>query len=158
MEETLDRVEAELGVAGGPWFLGGNHPTLVDLQRDSDVKGLERALDVWTCRPLASTWHVHTSRALSSPFTLLSRLYGPGYSDGTPATKAAEEFISGKGAAWRLPLDLGLHSVGLHTANKPLFRPSTTAKSNSPLKFSQRRRRSSSPARGAPGACPSLTD
>ena len=46
-EGTLDRVEAELGAAPGPWFLGGEHPTLVDLQYVSHVERMVASALYW---------------------------------------------------------------------------------------------------------------
>lgn len=37
--------------------------------------------------------------------------YGPGYADDNAETKAAAEYISGKGDAWKLPLQLGPNQV-----------------------------------------------
>jgi len=46
--------------------------------------------------------------------------YGPGYLDETPEAKAAEEYISGKGDCWKLPLSLGPDQVRTVPTASPL--------------------------------------
>jgi hypothetical protein len=46
-EKTLDKVEGELGVAAGPWFLAAAHPTMVDLQYVSHVERMVASCLYW---------------------------------------------------------------------------------------------------------------
>jgi len=47
LEATLDKVNEELGVAAGPWFLGGELPSIVDMQYVSHVERMVASCLYW---------------------------------------------------------------------------------------------------------------
>merc|ERR1719460_391420 len=123
-EAKLDQVDAALGESPGPWFLGGPAPSLVDLQYVSHIERMNASVLYWKGVQLRGTGRFPrldawfdafearaTYRATKSDYFTHVRdippQYGPGFESGTAAQAAAEAAISGKGAAWRLPLDLG---------------------------------------------------
>ena len=123
-EAKLNQVDTALGESPGPWFLRGPAPSLVDLQYVSHIERMNASVLYWKGVqlrgsgrfPRLDAWfEAFEARAAyratkSDYFTHVRDIppqYGPGFESGTSAQVAAEAAISGKGAAWRLPLDLG---------------------------------------------------
>ena len=53
--QTLEKVDEALGETDGPWFLGGEAPSLVDLQYISHVERMLASLLYWKGLPLRAT-------------------------------------------------------------------------------------------------------
>jgi glutathione S-transferase len=129
--KTLTTVDQELGSRPGPWFLGGDDPSLVDLQYISHVermlasalywKGLrirnsgefpniDRWLDAFELRPsyqaTKSDYYTHVRD--------IPPQYGDGYFDVGPEVTMARETI--EGGCWRLPLSVDEDSLEPLTA------------------------------------------
>lgn len=118
--ETLGRVDQALGESGGPWFLGGETPTLVDLQYVTHVERMVASVLYWKGLKLRENPRFpHLERWLSAfeqrPSYLASKSdwythvqdippqYGPGFGVGE-----AERYKKAiDGGSWKLPLKLG---------------------------------------------------
>ena len=121
-EETFDKVNAALGGLSGPWFLGGDTPSIVDLQYVSHVERMNASCLYWKGLQLRSTerwanierWfaafeerpsYVATKSDYYTHVMDIPPQYGPGYSDSSDEVKEAQLKIDGH-ATWRLPLSL----------------------------------------------------
>lgn len=121
-EETLDKVDAALGELPGPWFLGGDTPSIVDLQYVSHIERMNASCLYWKGMQLRGTerwanierWFAafeerpsyHACK--SDYYTHIMDIppqYGPGYSDSSAEAKEAQVLLDG--GAWKLPLHLG---------------------------------------------------
>lgn len=119
-EQCLDEVNAALAATPGPWFLGGDVPSLVDLQYVSHVERMAASLAYWKGMQLRNTerWAALEAwfqafearqcyRATKSDYYThvmdIPPQYGPAFSD-----KSAEAFASSidgsDGRSWNLPL------------------------------------------------------
>lgn len=120
-EETLDAVDAGLGETEGPWFLGGDTPSIVDLQYVSHIERMNASCLYWKGLQLRGTerwanlerWFLafeelpcyHACK--SDYYTHVMDIppqYGPGFSDNNDATAEAQRVIDGE--SWKLPLNL----------------------------------------------------
>ena len=123
-EAKLGQVDAALGETPGPWFLGGEAPSIVDLQYVSHIermnasvlywKGVKLrgsgrfpALDAWFDAFEGRAAYAASKSDYLTHVRAIPPQYGPGFESSTPAQQAAEAAISGNGSAWRLPLALG---------------------------------------------------
>lgn len=121
--DTLARVDTELGVNanGGPWFLGGNAPSMVDLQYITQIERIIPSVLYWKGLAIRDTTFPHLDRWLAAfeelPCYIASQSdyynhvmimpsqNGPGYM--IPQAKPIAFQICGlSGAAWDLPMDL----------------------------------------------------
>jgi len=123
-EACMDQVDAALGETEGPWFLGGDRPSLVDLQYVSHVERMCASLPYWKGLALRrrqgdeearwprvakwleafeerpaylaskSDWYTHCQD--------IPPQYGPGQRAGDYAAYAAS--IDGRDGSWTLPL------------------------------------------------------
>lgn len=127
---TLKQVDEALGETAGPWFLGGEAPSLVDLQYVSHVERMLASLLYWKGLPLRGTGQLpHMDAWLAAfeerPAYLATKSdyythcmdippqYGPGQSVGGAAPYAKViDGDGGAGAAWQLPLELGPEGRG----------------------------------------------
>lgn len=120
---TLKQVDEALGETEGPWFLGGESPSLVDLQYISHVERMLASLLYWKGLPLRGTGELPNLDTWLSAFEArpayiatksdyythcmdIPPQYGPGFSvaDAAPYSKVIN---GGDGEAWQLPLNLG---------------------------------------------------
>ena len=113
---TLETVDKALGETSGPWFLGGDAPSLVDLQYVSHVERMVASLLFWKGLKIRGPTLPHLDAWLSAfeerPAYLATKSdyythcmdippqYGPGYS----IPEAAADAASIGGGAWKLPL------------------------------------------------------
>ena len=117
----LERVDSELGATAGPWFLGGDAPSLVDLQYISHVERMLASIAFWKGRAIRAegkfkrleAWlqafeqrpaYIATKSDYYTHVMDIPPQYGPGF--GVKEAAEFERTISGKGDAWRLPLQL----------------------------------------------------
>lgn len=123
-EKTLDKVEAALAVhPDSPWLLGGDAPSLVDMQYISHVERMLASCLYWKGMqlrkmerfPLLENWldafeqRPSYQATKSDYYTHVKDIppqYGPGYADDGAQVEAATRAIGGLGSSWRLPLDL----------------------------------------------------
>ena len=127
---TLKQVDEALGETAGPWFLGGEAPSLVDLQYVSHVERMLASLLYWKGLPLRGTGQLPQMDAWLAAFEArpaylatksdyythcmdIPPQYGPGQSvgDAAPYAKVIDG-DGGAGAAWQLPLELGPEGRG----------------------------------------------
>lgn len=118
-EGTMDRVDAALKETQGPWFLGGNAPTIVDLQYVSHIermlasclywKGLKirgsgrwTGIDKWFEEFEKRQSYLATKGDYYTHVTDIPPQYGPGQS--IPAGEPFRPRIDGR-QGWNLPLD-----------------------------------------------------
>jgi len=125
-EQTFDQVDAALGELPGPWFLGGDTPSIVDLQYVSHIERMNASCLYWKGMQLRGTsrwanverWFAafeerpsyHASK--SDYYTHIMDIppqYGPGYSDSSKEAQAAQLEIDGV-TGWKLPLKLSSSS------------------------------------------------
>jgi len=136
--QTLEKVDEALGETDGPWFLGGEAPSLVDLQYISHVERMLASLLYWKGLPLRATGQLPNMDAWLAAFearpayiATKSDYYThckdipPQYGDGYPVASAAPyakliDGDGGVGAAWQLPLDLGPEGRGKVETLAPL--------------------------------------
>ncbi|KAL1504369.1 hypothetical protein AB1Y20_010775 [Prymnesium parvum] len=124
--QCLERVDTALGSAAGPWFLGGDHPSLVDLQYISHVERMLASVAYWKGISIRAdgrfknieTWlqafeqmpcYIATKSDYYTHVMDIPPQYGPGF-----GVKEAAEFearIGGKGDAWKLPLTLSAQAL-----------------------------------------------
>lgn len=120
--DTLARVDQELSVTDGPWFLGGEAPSLVDLQYVTHIERILPSVLYWKGLSIRRTGTFpHLDQWLSAmeelPAYLASRSdyythimvmpsqNGPGFM--IPQAKSIAAQICGlTGGSWRRPLDL----------------------------------------------------
>lgn len=121
-EETMDEVDAALGELPGPWFLGGDFPSIVDLQYVSHIERMNASCLYWKGMQLRGTerwanverWFLafeerpsyHACK--SDYYTHVMDIppqYGDGYGDNTPEAEEARRVIDGD-SSWKLPLKL----------------------------------------------------
>lgn len=121
-EETLDKVNAALGVLPGPWFLGGDIPSIVDLQYVSHVERMNASCLYWKGMQLRGTerwanierwfaafeerpsYHACKSDYYTHVMDIPPQ-YGPGFSDSNKEVEIAQNAIDGV-TTWKLPLNL----------------------------------------------------
>eukprot|EP00227_Mantoniella_beaufortii_P020391 CAMPEP_0197583964 /NCGR_PEP_ID=MMETSP1326-20131121/6712_1 /TAXON_ID=1155430 /ORGANISM="Genus nov. species nov., Strain RCC2288" /LENGTH=445 /DNA_ID=CAMNT_0043148253 /DNA_START=212 /DNA_END=1549 /DNA_ORIENTATION=- len=122
-EETFDKVDAALGELPGPWFLGGDTPSIVDLQYVSHIERMNASCLYWKGMQLRGTerwanierWFLafeqrpsyHATK--SDYYTHIMDIppqYGPGISDSSKEVENAQRVIDGV-SSWKLPLHLG---------------------------------------------------
>lgn len=124
-ERTLDQVDAALGQTDGPWFLGGDRPSLVDLQYVSHIERMCASVPYWKGlvvraapgAPGAGRWpnidrwfaafearpaYVATRSDWYTHVKDIPPQYGPGQPAGACAQYAAS--IDGRDGSWKLPL------------------------------------------------------
>ena len=125
-EECLDQVDAALGESSGPWFLGGETPSIVDLQYVSHIERMNASCLYWKGMQLRGTnrwaniekWFLafetlpsyHACK--SDYYTHVMDIppqYGNGVSDSNAEVDEAQRVIDGDG--WRLPLHLNATSL-----------------------------------------------
>merc|ERR1719214_197005 len=109
-DATLRKVDDALGETSGPWFMGGDAPTIVDLQYVSHIERMNASVLYWKGVKLRGSGRAAYAASKSDYLTHVRAIppqYGPGFESSTPAQQAAEAAISGNGSAWRLPLALG---------------------------------------------------
>uniref|UniRef100_A0A7S0Q824 GST N-terminal domain-containing protein n=1 Tax=Coccolithus braarudii TaxID=221442 RepID=A0A7S0Q824_9EUKA len=116
--ESLNKVDLALGETPGPWFLGGDAPSLVDLQYVSHVERMVASVAFWkgirmrdaSKLPNLEKWlqafEVRPTymATKSDPYTHVMDIppqYGPGY--GVGAAEPYAQKISGKGGSWSWP-------------------------------------------------------
>ena len=117
---TLSRVDALLGTTPGPWFLGGDNPSVIDFQYVVHVERMIAAVLYWKGVRLRRTGaHVHLERWLEAfearpsyhatradVYSLVRALpsqNGPGYADvAEQSTRALAARIDGLDGAWEL--------------------------------------------------------
>lgn len=121
-EKTLDKVNEALGSTPGPWFLGGENPSIVDFQYVSHVERMNASVLYWKGLNLRGTerwaniekWLLaFESRpsyqaTKSDYYTHIMDIppqYGPGYGDKNAAVDEAVAMIGGE-KSWRLPVKL----------------------------------------------------
>ena len=121
-EETFDKVNEALGELPGPWFLGGDTPSIIDLQYVSHVERMNASCLYWKGLQLRSTerwanverWfaafeerpcYMATKSDYYTHVMDIPPQYGPGYGDSSEAAKQAQLNIDGL-STWRLPLNL----------------------------------------------------
>lgn len=120
--QTLQKVDAELQATEGPWFLGGDAPSLVDLQYISHVErmlasllywkgmrlrdtGTYPGLDAWLAAFEARPAYLASKSDYYTHVKDIPPQYGDGYGIDAAADAAAR--IDGSGSsAWTLPLRL----------------------------------------------------
>ena len=119
--ETLARVDQALGSTESPWFLGGDGPSLVDIQYITLMERIAPSVLYWKGLDIRSLTEIpHFQKWLAAferlPHYLASRSdyythimaipsqNGPGYM--IPSAKPIANQISGLSGAWNLPLDL----------------------------------------------------
>jgi len=123
-EKTMDRVEAALANhPESPWFLGGDIPSIVDLQYISHVERMLASCLYWKGMQLRGTerwprlekWidsfeqRPSYQATKSDYFTHVRDIppqYGPGYADNGEEVEAATRAIGGQEGSWQLPLEL----------------------------------------------------
>ena len=120
-EVCLDEVDTALGESAGPWFLGGDTPSIVDLQYVSHIERMNASCLYWKGMQLRGTdrwanlekWflafeELPSYHACKSDYYThvmdIPPQYGPGFSDSNDAVEEAQSVIDGGG--WRLPLNL----------------------------------------------------
>jgi len=130
-EGTLRKVDAALGQTPGPWFLGGDAPSLVDLQYVSHVERMLASCLYWKGMKIRSSGSYPHLDAWFDAFELrpsyratksdyythvrdIPPQYGAGYFDVNDEVTVAREYL--EGGAWRLPLALGPGSLEPLTA------------------------------------------
>ena len=118
-EKTLSAVDEALGETAGHWFMGGDAPTIVDLQYVSHVERMNASALYWKGMQLrgAGRWknidkwfdafeQLPEYRATQSDYYThvmdIPPQYGPGFSSGGDKQERAAAVIDG--ANWRLPL------------------------------------------------------
>jgi len=121
-EKTLDKVDKALGSTPGPWFLGGERPSIVDFQYVSHVERMNASCLYWKGLQLRGTqrwknlenWLLAfesrpTYQATKSDYYThvmdIPPQYGPGYPDKGAAVDEAVRVIGGE-TSWRLPVQL----------------------------------------------------
>ena len=119
---TLKRVDEALGRAPGPWFLGSDHPTLVDLQYISHIERMLASLIYWRglkvrgtgSFPSMDAWlaafeerpaYLATKSDLYTIVLALPSQNGPGYfsTDDDDADALAARSV-GLDGAWQVPV------------------------------------------------------
>lgn len=117
-EATLHKVDAALGEKPGPWFLGGDAPSLVDLQYVSHVERMVASVAYWkgmrlrdpAIYPNLCKWldafearpaYLATKSDMYTHVRDIPPQYGPGFSIGEADNFA--KAISGKDGSWELP-------------------------------------------------------
>mmetsp|Transcript_42167 Transcript_42167/g.78891 ORF Transcript_42167/g.78891 Transcript_42167/m.78891 type:complete len:531 (-) Transcript_42167:18-1610(-) len=118
---TMAKVDAALLATPGPWFLGGDSPTLVDLQYISHIermlasllywKGLKlrdtgefKGLDAWLAAFEERPAYIATKSDYYTHVQDIPPQYGPGF--GIDEAKKFADTIDGEGESWKLPLKL----------------------------------------------------
>ena len=121
-EKTLDKVDEALGSTEGPWFLGGESPSIVDFQYVSHVERMNASVLYWKGLQMRGTkrwanierWLLAfearpTYQATKSDYYThimdIPPQYGPGYADKNAAVDEAVAVIGGE-KSWRLPVSL----------------------------------------------------
>ena len=118
-EMTMDLVDKELGKTDGPWFLGGESPSIVDLQYITHVERMAASVPYWKGFkirgdgrfPNIDKWFLAFEErpaymaTKSDYYTHVQDIppqYGPGFS--SPEAKKMADEIDGKDGSWELPL------------------------------------------------------
>jgi len=132
--EVMSRVDTALGETEGPWFLGGDAPSLVDLQYVSHVERMVASVAFWKGMKIRGdgAGFSNLDRWLqafeerpaymatkSDPYTHVMDIppqYGPGFS--IDEAKPFADRIMGRDGSWSLPLRLDRASD--HLAIEPL--------------------------------------
>ena len=121
-EKTLDKVDEALGETPGPWFLGGDDPSIVDFQYVSHVERMNASVLYWKGLQLRGTerwsniekWLLafearpNYQATKSDYYTHVMDIppqYGPGVPDRNTAVDEAVAIIGGQ-KSWRLPVNL----------------------------------------------------
>jgi len=121
-EETMDEVDAALGELPGPWFLGGDAPSIVDFQYVSHVERMNASCLYWKGMQLRGTdrwanverWFLAfeeraSYQACKSDYYThvmdIPPQYGPGFGDESEEARRARAVVDGDDS-WHLPLAL----------------------------------------------------
>lgn len=121
-EKTLDKVDEALGATPGPWFLGGDVPSIVDFQYVSHVERMNASVLYWKGLQTRGTQRWSNLEKWLSAFEGrpsyqatksdyythvmdIPPQYGPGYGDKNAAVDEAVGIIGGE-KSWRLPIKL----------------------------------------------------
>ncbi len=121
-EKTLDKVDEALGETPGPWFLGGDDPSIVDFQYVSHVERMNASVLYWKGLQLRGTerwsniekWLLAfearpSYQATKSDYYThvmdIPPQYGPGVPDRNSSVDEAVAIIGGE-KSWRLPVNL----------------------------------------------------
>ena len=121
-EKTLDKVDEALGETPGPWFLGGDDPSIVDFQYVSHVERMNASVLYWKGLQLRGTerwsniekWLLafearpNYQATKSDYYTHVMDIppqYGPGVPDRNSSVDEAVAIIGGE-KSWRLPVNL----------------------------------------------------
>ena len=124
--EQISLVDEALGKTAGPWFLGGDHPALIDLQYISHVERMVASVLYWkgiTIRggfPNLDRWLTAFEErpcylaTKSDYFTLVKSMpsqNGPGY--GIAEARKFSYHIDGLDGAWEIPLRWNIEPLAL---------------------------------------------
>tara|TARA_B100001142_G_scaffold329924_1_gene395145 strand:- start:2262 stop:3590 length:1329 start_codon:yes stop_codon:yes gene_type:complete len=126
-EETFDKVDAALGEMDGPWFLGGDTPSIVDLQYVSHIERMNASCLYWKGMNLRGQerwaniekWFLAfeerpSYKACKSDYYThvmdIPPQYGPGYSDSGKEVEDAQRAIDGD-TTWVLPVNLSANDL-----------------------------------------------
>jgi glutathione S-transferase len=115
--EVMQQINKMLGINSGPWFLGGNAPSIVDINyittleriipsvlywKGITIRGRFDNIDRWLAAMETRSQYLATKSDFYNTVRILPSQNGPGYS--IPEARRIADQIYGLDGAWELPL------------------------------------------------------